>query len=143
MIDRKLFPLVRIIGKYQLCKNLYHVPDVLFSDVFGQTANYDSVVGGRVDDKVALIIELLLLVAQALKNTNAEYCKGKNEAQLFFQAGCWVLLVQEWECIEKIVMTFSIVQTVACGLVIEETEGRVDYDKTEDKEESIFNEPKK
>lgn len=88
MIDRKLFPLVMIIGKYQLCKNLYHVPDFLFSDVFGQTANYDSVVGGRVENKVAFIIELLLLVAQALKNKNAEYCEGKNEAQLFFQARC-------------------------------------------------------
>ncbi len=85
MIDGKLFPLVRIIGKHHLCKILYHVPDVLFGDVGGQTANYDSVVGRRVVDKVALIIELLLLVAQALKNTNAEYCEGKNEAQLFFQ----------------------------------------------------------
>jgi hypothetical protein len=85
VIDGKLFPLVRIIGKHHLCKILYHVPDVLFGDVGGQTANYDSVVGRRVVDKVALIIELLLLVAQALKNTNAEYCEGKNEAQLFFQ----------------------------------------------------------
>jgi hypothetical protein len=95
VIDGKLFPLVRIIGKYHLRKNLYHVPDILFSDVLGQTANYDSVVGGRVVDKVALIIELLLLVAQTLKNKNAEYCEGKNEAQLFFQARCRVLLVQE------------------------------------------------
>lgn len=40
-------------------------------------------------------------------------------------------------------MTLSVVQTVACGLVIEETEGRVDYDEGEDEEEGIFDKPKK
>jgi hypothetical protein len=40
-------------------------------------------------------------------------------------------------------MALSIVQTIACGLVIEETEGGVDYDEGEDEKEGIFNELKK
>ncbi len=84
-----------------------------------------------------------MLIAQALKHANAEYCEAEDEAKLFFQARCGVELVQERECIENIVVAFFTVQTVACGLVIEETEGGVDYDEREHEKDGIFEESKK